>query len=497
MAEIKYIKHLWEQKGLSLREISRTTGLSFQTVKKYAYAENWSEEHQSATAPEKHPVLGEFIATIDEWLAEDVRQPRKQRHTMMRIHNRLRDELGYTGSYSSVKRYVVKKKHLMGLDAKEGYLQIEQPQGHAQLDFGDFVYRDGLDRPWEGHALTLTFPYSNMGFTQVFRGENQECLLEGMKRVFERVGGVPLRVRTDNMSTAVSKVLQGPDRKLTEGFTRFMLHYRLEMSFCNPSSGNEKGNVENKVGYSRRNFLVPVPTIEDFEVFNGELFLKCEQDGQREHYRHHVPMKELWERERAVLLKLPPHPFDVFRLETASVDKYGFVTVDRKRYGIAPEFAGLKVEVRVRFDRVEIYCERALVKSYERCYGDETERSDWKQYMKTLARKPGAVEHTRFFNQLPKLWQSYLAQTHGPERKSALALLTEMVNAGREDLCDTVLELGAAYGRTDNESLRHFYYSLTNGENRPAPIALENGVSLNYTPDLSAYDVLAVGIANG
>lgn len=497
MAEILYVKHLWEQEGLSLREISRKTGLSFQTVKKYAYAENWNEEHKPDITPEKHPVLGGFISSIDEWLADDVRQPRKQRHTMMRIHNRLRDELGYTGSYSSVKRYVRKKKYLMGQGAKEGYLQIEQPQGHAQLDFGDFVYRDGQDRLCEGHALTLTFPYSNMGFTQVFRGENQECLLEGMKRVFERVCGVPLRVRTDNMSTVVSKILQGPDRKLTEGFARFMLHYRLDMSFCNPSSGNEKGNVENKVGYSRRNFLVPVPTIEDFEIFNRELFQKCEQDGEREHYRHHVPMKELWERERAILLKLPSHPFDVFRLQTASVDKYGFVTVDGKKYGIAPEFAGRKVEVRIRFDCVEIYCDRVLVKSYERCYGDDEERSDWKQYLKTLGRKPGAVEHTRFFNQLPKLWQSHLAQTQGRERKTALVLLTEMVNAGREDLCDTVLELGTIYGRTDGESLRHFYYSLTNGEDRPRPIVLENGVLLNYVPDLSAYDALTGGAVNG
>lgn len=496
MPKIQYIKELWEGEGRSLREISRMTGLSFQTVKKYAYMENWSEEHTPDTTPEKHPILGAFIPTIDEWLAEDVRVPRKQRHTMTRVFTRLRDEKGYTGSYSSVKRYVRKKRYLMGLDSKGGYLQIEQPQGHAQLDFGDFQYKDGQGKTCEGHALTLTFPYSNMGFTQVFRGENQECLLEGMKRVFEHVGGVPLRVRTDNMTTVVSKILHGPDRKLTQGFERFMLHYRLDMSFCNPSAGHEKGNVENKVGYSRRNFLVPVPTIEDFEEFNRTLFLKCEQDGEREHYRHKIPMKELWERERGTLLKLPPHPFDIFRLESVSVNKYGFVVVDNKQYGIAPEFAGRKAEVRLSFDRVEIYCDHALVKSYERCYGDETERSDWRQYIKTLGRKPGAVEHTRFFEQLPKLWQAHLAQSQGQERKTALALMSEMVNAGHDSLCDTVLEFGAAYGRTDAESLRHFYYSLINGENRPAPLSLANAVPLNYSPNLSIYDKLTGGTGN-
>ena len=299
------------------------------------------------------------------------------------------------------------------------------------------------------------------------------------------------------MSTAVAKILQGPDRKLSEGFMRFMLHYRFEASFCNPASGHEKGNVENKVGYSRRNFLVPVPTIEDFDAFNRELFVKCEEDGERPHYRHQVSIATLWEEERRVLLKLPAYPYEVFRLESASVDKYGFVTVDGKKYGLAPEFGGRTVEVRLSFGRVEIYSEHVLLKIYERCYGDETERSDWKQYMKTLTRKPGAVEHARFFSQLPKLWQEHLTRTEGKERKTALLLLQEMVTAGREDLCDTVLELGAAYGRTDGESLRHFYYSLTNGEERPAPLVLSNTMSLNYVPDLQAYDALTGGELNG
>ena len=494
MAEIGYVKHLWEQEGKSLREISRITGLSFQTVKKYACMENWNEEKSSDTKTMKHPVLGDYIPVIDEWLAEDVRQPRKQRHTMIRIYTRLREERGYTGSYSSVKRYVRKKKSLMNMKVSEGYLRIKQPEGHAQLDFGEFKYYDERGEEGQGHALTLTFPYSNMGFSQVFRGENQECLLEGMKRIFEHVGGVPLRVRCDNMTTAVSKILTGTNRELTEGFTRFKLHYRLETDFCNPSSGNEKGNVENKVGYGRRNFLVPVPTIENFETFNRDLFSKCEHDGEREHYRHKVPMNELWEKERGILQKLPSCPYEIFRLTEARIDKYGFVSADSRKYGVAPEFAGRMAEVKIRYDRVEIYCEHALLKSYERCYGKEGERSDWKQYIKTLRRKPGAVEHTRFFDQLPRLWQAHLAQTQGKERKTALALLLEIVNDGREDLCDTVLELAAAYGRTDGESLRHCYYSLTNGEKRPAPLTLSNSVPLNYDPDLSVYDALTGGV---
>lgn len=65
-------------------------------------------------------------------------------------------------------------------------------------------------------------------------------------------------MKFDNLSTAVVKVLEDGERELTEGFTCFKLHYRFQAEFCNPASGNEKGNVGNKVGYSRRNTFVPV-----------------------------------------------------------------------------------------------------------------------------------------------------------------------------------------------------------------------------------------------
>ena len=68
-----------------------------------------------------------------------------------------------------------------------------------------------------------------------------------MRRIFEYIGGVPARIRRfDNMSTAVAQVLGRYREKVTEGFIRFMLHYRFQADFANPASGNEKGNVENK-----------------------------------------------------------------------------------------------------------------------------------------------------------------------------------------------------------------------------------------------------------
>jgi len=82
--------------------------------------------------------------------------------------------------------------------------------------------------------------------------------------------------------------------------------------------------VENKVGYSRRNFFVPVPTITSFEKFNQELWKKCEEDGNRPHYMKKSLINDLWADDTAELLELPAYPFQVFRYAALAVNKNGF-----------------------------------------------------------------------------------------------------------------------------------------------------------------------------
>lgn len=494
MAQKQYIKHLYEVKGKSLREISRTMGLSFRTVQRYAQQDDWNlPEEVPLLDPGKHSVVRPHVKTIDGWLKEDQRAPRKQRHTAKRIYQRLVAEEGYTGSSSSVRRYI-NKWGLSIEQAQEGYLPLAHSCGCAQCDFGEF-YKDGTDgRRIKAYALTLSFPQSNHALTQTFPSQNQECLLEGLKRIFEYVGGVPVRIRFDNMTTAVAHMGEGTERTLAEGFSRFMLHYRFQADFCNPASGHEKGNVENKVGYSRRNFFVPLPVFDDFDAFNQQLWSVCAKDSQRPHYKQEAMIADLFEKDREQLLLLPEHPYKVFRYETLTVNKYGFVTIDTNNYGLSPQLATHLIQAKLFADKIELYYERVLLKTYRRCYGSKTELMDWTQYLPTLCRKPGAVEHTRFFDQLPKLWQAHLLQTKGAERKSALILLSEIVSDGNAFLSDEAVQFAYENGRNDTDSIRQCYYNIARKENHPRPLLLPmNTPVLNYNPDLSAYDHLTGG----
>ena len=495
MAKKMIIKEMYEE-GLSKNEIKRRTNLNYRTVCKYAEQTDWNDEKLPNVDPENYPVLGKYIPRINEWLENDKRVPRKQRHTAKRIYNRLREEEGFTGGYSSVKRYVRKKRTLMKTGGT-GYLPIDHPMAYAQVDFGEFIYYDPEGLEHKAYELAMTFPYSNKGFSQVFPSQNQECLLEGMRRIFEYIGGVPVRIRFDNMSTAVAQVLEGTERKLTDGFARFKLHYRFQADFCNPASGNEKGNVENKVGYIRRNALVPVPTIADFDEFNEYLWTWCEKDADRDHYEKGVLIRTLWEEEKPKLLILPEVPFNVFRYEAVKVTKTGFATLDTNKYGLSPEYNGKTVMAKIFFDKIEFYFDHSLLAVYSRCYEKRQTFMDWTQYIRTLCRKPGAVEHTRFFTFMPLSWQTYLLHTSGSERRNALQLLEDIVNDGNADHCTEVLDLAQRSGRTDAESVRQCYYSMLKQGHSPEPLSLCSDVPiLGYDPDLSVYDGLTGGDAN-
>ena len=92
-----------------------------------------------------------------------------------------------------------------------------------------------------------------------------------MKRTFEHMGGVPPRLYFDNMTTDVARGLNDGECVLIDGFTRFVLHYRFQADFCDPASGNEKGDVENKLGYSSCNAFIPISIITMCEEFNKQL----------------------------------------------------------------------------------------------------------------------------------------------------------------------------------------------------------------------------------
>ncbi|MDT5292360.1 MAG: hypothetical protein QOF88_7249 [Mycobacterium sp.] len=93
---------------------------------------------------------------------------------------------------------------------------------------------------------------------------------KGHVRAFAELGGVPGRIRYDNLKAAVARVLEGRCREETERFIALRSHYGFSSFFCRPglAGSHEKGGVEGEIGRFRRRHLVPVPEVNSLTELN-------------------------------------------------------------------------------------------------------------------------------------------------------------------------------------------------------------------------------------
>lgn len=202
-------------------------------------------------------VLAPYEETVGSRLDDDCRNWRKQRRTATRVYARLRDEEGHAGSCPTARRHVKRRREEMARERDrrdaEGFLTPRWLPGEGQAGFGeaDFRVRGVVTR---GKYLTVTFPHSNVGLTQVFWGETAERVCQGPRNVLGFVGGVPGRAVVDNAAEVGGRV--GGEARTSGLFRRLAARCGLDYTFTNPFSDNEEGNVENKVGCRRRNLFV-------------------------------------------------------------------------------------------------------------------------------------------------------------------------------------------------------------------------------------------------
>jgi transposase len=408
MPQQQYIRFLREVEGCSIQDIADRVGVHWRTAKKYADKEDWNA--QVTKRKSRFPIMGPFMEIVDSWLEEDRLLPRKQRHTATRIFQRLRDEYGFTGSDRTVLNYVKRRKAEMELERAKTYERLEHPPGEAQADFTTIeVCRNHQLISYK--LLVLSFPYSNAAFVYPVPAENQECFLEAMKQVFEQMGGVPQRIWFDNLSAAVVHIEKQGERQLTDMFRRFCAHYRFEAVFCNPYSGHEKGHVEAKCGYSKRNWAVPVPVFESHEQLALHFAEQAEQDRRRPHYAKQQTIEELWRGdEKRHLLQLPADPFEAYRLQAAVVNKYGEIRVDETTIPLVGQVApGTEVIVQLFWDRLVLLNPRhESLLTVPRPYTGRTAEIPWTQVFANWLRKPRSVTHSQFLRMLPAALQAYV-----------------------------------------------------------------------------------------
>ena len=475
MSKIYSIRQLHKM-GESVAAIAEKEGVSRDTVYKYIKKEDLTPQIPK-NRQVKNSKIGAYAGIIDSWLDEDERNWRKQRHTSRRIWQRLQDEYGADLAECTVSRYVKKEKERRKSQAEQ-FLDLVWEAGEAQADFGvaDFCVNEVKQRM---SYFVLSFPHSNVGFAQVLPGENAECVCQGLKSIFEFIGGVPNRIVFDN-ATGVGRKISGGVRT-TELFAACAAHYGFAFSFCNPNSGNEKGNVENKVGTIRSNLFVPVPRFCDFESFNKKLLNACLDFSNKQHWQKGANELLLFQEDKQAMSVLPDKPFNVVRYEKMKTDKLGKVIIEGNHaYSVSPELAKQPVTVGFTAFNIEIYDENAtLICKHKRQYGSApTDSTDPSSQLLTLSRKTNGWKNSKVRNAFSEDFKQYLDSLSKEDLRESLRLLhRESKKNGWEETLSAAEQAFSATKRLDEASVVMSVARAKSGI-----------VDYGYETDLGVYD---------
>jgi transposase len=398
--------------GMSICEIARRFHHSRRKVRAVLKGDG-----EPAPYPERkgqhYRKLGKFLGFVDEILSTDDQAPRKQRHTAMRIFERLTGE-GYEGGYDAVRRYVAKRRR----KKRETFIPLSHDPGQRlEADFGQ-IYVDFPEGRLAVWVLILVWSHSNCPFAIALPTQRTEAILEGMVRGFEYFGCVAREVWWDNPKTVATELLTGRERRLHPRYAALASHYVFDPLFCMPARGNEKPYVENRVKTLQRRWSTPVPKVRDFDELNAYLLRCCQADRQRNRNGTDKTIGEVFEQDREAASALPRHAFDPCVMQPGMVDKYQLVHFDKVLYSVPRAWAFETVTVKGYVDRVDIVVKDRLIASHRRSYESRDQVLDPLHYLVTLGRRPAALDHSNVYRRwkLPAAFEQLrgrLEKRHG------------------------------------------------------------------------------------
>lgn len=296
------------------------------------------------------------------------------------------------------------------------FLPLEFPIGSAlQIDHGEVDLEIGGIRV-KGYLFVASVPGQVLRYCQVMPTKASEAWGEFHERAFLFFEGVFQRVIYDNDSVLVKEII-GNQRKQTNFSFSLEEHYGFESHFCNVASGNEKGAVENAVGYCRRRFLAGCPTFQSWESANELLNSYSTRDIENgKHYKTQEALSGLLIKVKEQLYPLPPKK-NWCRWTECRVNKCQLVTIDHHQYSVPEKFVGNRIQVAVTTTEIELFKDGEPIALHQRQYGQQ-DSLKLDHYLDQLLYKPAAFSYTKAVSQhsfhpmLLEIWDR-LSEKHG------------------------------------------------------------------------------------
>ncbi len=347
------IRQMFDQKHLSAAQIAADLELDLKTAEKWVSRRGYERRHSAKRPSKLDPFKSQIVALLE-------RHP----YTAQQILQELKTQ-GYSGAYSILKDFV----RLVRPVRKPAFLTLEFAPGEcAQADWGSFgsVPVGSTRRRLSFFVMVLC--YSRLLYLEFTLGQGMEQFLSCHQNAFAFFGGVPEKIMIDNLKTGVLSHPLGDKATFHPRYLDFAGHCGFQPVACTVRKANEKGRVENGVGYVKKNFLWGRP-ITSFEPLNpdGWQWLRTVANV-RIHGETHRKPSEMFEEEKARLRALPALAYDAAALKPVTASSRCRVLFQANRYSIPHLYASQKLTLKVYPERLCIYHHETLIATHPRSY---------------------------------------------------------------------------------------------------------------------------------
>jgi transposase len=484
--------------GLSIREISRRTGLSRHTIRKYL-----SSGVVEPAYPQRKSIskLDPFAATLTSWLEREAGRNRKRRRCLKMLHRDLK-ALGFEGSYDRVAAFArgwrQQQREADNRASRGTYIPLIFAPGEAfQFDWSEDWAQVGA-RQMKLQVAHFKLCHSRAFMLRAYPLQTHEMLFDAHNQCLRALGGIPQRGIYDNMKTAVDKVGRGKQRQVNARFRAMVSHFMFDSDFCNPAAGWEKGQIEKNVRDARFRLWHDAPAFPDLAALNIRLELRCKALWQEIRHPEQTDrtIAEVYADEQPALMALPP-PFDGFIEHAKRVSPTCLIVFERNRYSVPAALANQVISLRVYADRLVMVARSAVIAEHQRIFNRDHSSPgntsyDWRHYLAVVQRKPGALRNGAPFTTLPKSFrtlQAVLLKRPGGDREMAdiLALVLQHDESLVEQAVCQAIESGVL---TKTHILNRLGHLLD--EPRPARLQPPPALAIHIEPiaNTARYDHL-------
>lgn len=346
------IRSLHQEQKLSSRQIATQLQITPKTVRRWL-----KEEYRQAKRPQRASKLDPFKPQIKRWLQEhDL--------TAQQVLQRLNQQ-GFQVGYSVVLEYVrlVRPKHT------KAFLTLNFLPGEClQVDWGSwgFIQVGATRRRLSFFAGVLC--HSRLLYVEFTLGQSQEHFLSCHANAFAFFKGVPQSVMVDNCKTAILSHPLGQPAQINPRYLDFANHYGFAIRACGAGQPQEKGRVENAVGYVKKNYLrglelPPWPALNPGVMHWLETIANVRMHGET----HQTPL-ERFQEEKLKLKPITALPYDTALVRSIPVNTRFRVLIDTNRYSVPSHLAGSTLTAKLYPHRLCLYHQDTPVAEHIRSY---------------------------------------------------------------------------------------------------------------------------------